>query len=254
MMPEIFCDDILTTSRVALNSVDLIVTSPPYNVDISYQSTTDNLTYADYLTFSERWLQRCLSFARTEARLVLNIPLDTNKGGQRPVGADLTTLAQSVGWKYQSTIVWNEGGISCRTAWGSFKSASAPYVIAPVELIVVLYKDQWKKTHGSKVNDITKDEFIKWTNGVWSFPGEKKKRAGGHPAAFPIELPIRCIKLFSFVGDVVFDPFLGSGTTLAAAYQCGRPGIGIDISPAYCQIARDRLHTLSAANLWTEIP
>lgn len=80
----------------------------------------------------------------------MNIPLDKNKGGQKAVGADLTKIAQEIGWNYHSTIIWNEGNISRRTAWGSWLSASAPYVIAPVELIVVLYKDDWKKTGGTK--------------------------------------------------------------------------------------------------------
>jgi hypothetical protein len=119
-------------------------------------------------------------------------------------------------------------------------SASAPYVIAPVELIVVLYKNTWKKTSGSKVSDILRQDFMDWTNGLWSFSGESKKRIG-HPAPFPVELPKRCMKLFSFKGDTVLDPFLGSGTTLVASYLNDRKGIGIDIDPHYCKIALDRL-------------
>ena len=123
-------------------------------------------------------------WTKSQGRFCLNIPLDKIKGGQKSVGADLTTLAQKVGWKYHSTIVWNEGNISRRTAWGSWMSAAAPYVIAPIELIVVLYKDEWKKTNGSKISDITKKEFVDWTNGLWTFNGESKKRVG-HPAPFP---------------------------------------------------------------------
>jgi site-specific DNA-methyltransferase (adenine-specific) len=166
--------------------------------------------------------------------------LDKNKGGQQSVGADLTTIAKKLGFKYHSTIVWNEGNISRRTAWGSWKSASAPYVIAPVELIVILYKENWKKRSGSKISDIERDEFMEWTNGVWNFSGESKKRAG-HPAPFPIELPRRCIKLFSFVDDTVLDPFLGSGTTLVAASITNRKGIGIDVDLEYCTKAKKRL-------------
>jgi len=103
--------------------------------------------------------------------------------------------------------VWNEGNISRRTAWGSWLSASAPYVIAPVELIVILYKDAWKKTRGSKISDIKKEEFMAWTNGLWTFNGESKKKIG-HPAPFPRELPYRCIKLFSYVNDLVLTHFV----------------------------------------------
>jgi len=114
-------------------------------------------------------------------------------------------------------------------------------------MIVVLYKHQWKKTSGSKKSDITKEEFMQWTNGVWSFSGESKKRVG-HPAPFPVELPRRCIKLFSFVGDVVLDPFLGSGSTLLACLQTSRKGIGIEIDPSYCQLAKERLLTEGQIN------
>ena len=233
-------EDIFTTRRIAQESVDLIVTSPPYNVDIKYNSHDDRVTYDEYLAFSRAWMQRCSGWLKDDGRFCLNIPLDKNKGGQQSVGADLTTIAKQAGFAYHSTIVWNEGNISRRTAWGSWASASAPYVIAPVELIVVLYKNSWKKTSGSRQSDITKEEFMEWTNGLWTFPGERKTRIG-HPAPFPVELPLRCMKLFSFVGDTVLDPFMGSGSTLVAASLCNRNGIGVEIDPRYCEIAVDRI-------------
>jgi len=169
----------------------------------------------------------------------LNIPIDKNKGGQRSVYADITAIAKKIGWRYHTTIIWNEQNISRRTAWGSWLSASAPYVIAPVEAILVLYKERWPKIKKGQ-SDITRDEFIQWTNGVWTFNGESRKKVG-HPAPFPIELPKRCIKLFSFVGDTVFDPFLGSGTTLLACKQAARRGIGVEIDKEYCRLAVERL-------------
>lgn len=221
--------------------IDLIVTSPPYNVGIEYNSNDDTLNYKQYLEFSEKWMTNCFDWSKPQARFLLNIPLDKNKGGQKSVGADLTTIAQKIGWKYHSTIIWNEGNISRRTAWGSWLSASAPFVIAPVELIVVLYKGEWKKTGGTKQSDITKQEFMDWTNGLWTFNGQSKKGAGGHPAAFPITLPHRAIKLFSYVRDIVFDPFAGSGTTLIAASNNNRIGIGLEIDTDYCEIAKNRI-------------
>ena len=113
-------------------------------------------------------------------------------------------------------------------------------MIAPVELIIVLYKKNWKKTSGSKISDIERNEFMDWTNGLWTFNGESKKRIG-HPAPFPLELPRRCIKLFSYVDDVVLDPFSGSGTTLLAATNNKRKGIGIDVDRKYCELARKRI-------------
>jgi site-specific DNA-methyltransferase (adenine-specific) len=106
-------------------------------------------------------------------------------------------------------------------------------------MIAVLYKKRWKKQGGGE-SDITKEEFIEWTNGIWTFPGESKKRVN-HPAPFPLELPKRCIKLFTFVGETVLDPFLGSGTTLVACALLNRRGIGIDIDKGYCEIAKNRL-------------
>ena len=233
-------DDILVTNAIEASSIDLIVTSPPYNVGIQYESSKDDISYYEYLEFTRRWLGRCLEFLKDDGRICLNIPLDKNKGGQQSVGADITTIAKQVGFQYHATIVWNEGNISRRTAWGSWMSASAPFVIAPVELIVVLYKKNWRKVSGSRNSDITRDEFIEWTNGFWSFKGESKKRIG-HPAPFPIELPKRCIKLFSFVGDTILDPFVGSGTTLIASTMLNRIGIGIEIETEYCQLAKKRI-------------
>jgi site-specific DNA-methyltransferase (adenine-specific) len=236
----IYNTDFLSTDVIPDNSIDLIVTSPPYNVDIAYNSHDDKLAYSDYLEFTRKWIAKCYKLTKSDGRFCLNIPLDKNKGGQQSVCADITTIAKNAGWKYHSTIIWNEQNISRRTAWGSWMSASAPFVIAPVEVIVVLYKNSWKKTSGSGVSDITRDEFMEWTNGVWTFSGESKKRVG-HPAPFPVALPRRCMKMFSFVGDTILDPFLGSGSTLIACHETKRRGIGIEIDPSYCKLAVERL-------------
>lgn len=220
--------------------IDLIVTSPPYNVGIEYNSNDDQLSYDRYLEFSFQWMSNCYRWTKKQGRFLLNIPLDKNKGGHRSVGADLTKIAQDVGWKYHSTIIWNEGNISRRTAWGSWMSASAPHVIAPVELIVILYKEDWKKTTGTKISDITKQEFMEWTNGLWVFNGESKKRIG-HPAPFPKELPLRAIKLFSYQNDLVFDPFAGSGTTLIVAENTKRRAVGVELDEKYCELAKNRI-------------
>jgi len=236
---RIFNDDILKIDALKDETIDLIVTSPPYDVDIKYENYNDSIPYVEYLEFTGKWLSKCYDAAKADGRLCLNIPLDKNKGGQQSVCADITTTAKNVGWKYHATIIWNEQNISRRTAWGSWLSASAPFVIAPVEVIVVMYKKRWEKIHKGK-SDIARDEFIEWTNGVWNFSGESRSRIG-HPAPFPVELPRRCIKLFSFAGDVVLDPFLGSGTTLIACLETNRTGIGVEINRSYCELAVKRL-------------
>lgn len=236
---KLFNADVLCKNNFTDSFFDLGITSPPYNVGIEYGKHNDNTSYDDYLKFTKIWLKNCYFWANNSARFCVNIPLDKNKGGQKSVGADITNIAKSVGWKYHSTIIWNEGNISRRTAWGSWLSASAPYVIAPVELILVLYKNEWKKQYKGE-SDISKMEFMEWTNGLWTFSGESKKRIG-HPAPFPRELPRRCIKLFSFVGDTIFDPFLGSGTTLIEAMINNRKGIGFELDLNYCELAKNRI-------------
>ncbi|TFH43433.1 MAG: site-specific DNA-methyltransferase, partial [Lysobacterales bacterium] len=123
-----------------------------------------------------------------------------------------------------------------------------------VELIVVLYKGEWRRTSGERTTDIRRDEFMEWTNGLWTFPGERKSRIG-HPAPFPLELPRRCIKLFSFVEDTVLDPFMGSGTTGVAAVKLGRKFTGIEIDPGYFDIACRRIAAaLKEPDLFVEPP
>lgn len=249
---SLYNEDFLTTEAILPNSIDLIVTSPPYNVGIEYNSHNDTQSYEDYLDFSSKYLTRCLQFLKSDGRLCLNIPLDKNKGGQQSVYADVVSIARKIGWKYHSTIIWNEQNISRRTAWGSWLSASAPFVIAPVEVIAILYKDKWKKESGSRKSDIDRQDFIDWTNGVWTFSGESKRKIG-HPSPFPVELPRRCMKLFSYVGDTVLDPFVGSGSMLIAAIETNRKGIGIEIDKKYCIITKKRLIN-EAKVLQTKLP
>lgn len=241
---SIFNDDILKITDIKDSSIDLIITSPPYNLDIKYNSHDDKMDYSTYLTFTKDWLSKCFKLAKDDGRFCLNIPLDKNKDGQQSICADITTIAKQVGWRYHSTIIWNEGNISRRTAWGSWLSASAPYVIAPVEVIVVLYKKYWKKLSPGK-SDIKKEEFLEWTNGVWTFSGESKKKIG-HPTPFPMELPKRCIKLFSYTSNTVLDPFLGSGTTLIACLETKRTGIGVETDKQYCALAKRRILNFTA--------
>lgn len=171
--------------------------------------------------------------------MCVNVSLDKNKNGKQPLSADITRWAMDAGWLYHATIIWNENNISRRTAWGSWKSASAPHVIAPVETIIVLYKDSWKRENKGQ-DDITGEEFKDWVLGNWYFNGESAKRVG-HEAPFPKELPKRCIKLFSFVGDTVLDPFSGSGTTMIEALDNDRNTIGIELERKHCQTSIRRI-------------
>jgi site-specific DNA-methyltransferase (adenine-specific) len=231
---------VLNENAFEKETIDLINTSPPYNVGKDYGSKEeDNLTYQEYLDFSKTWLKNCYLWAKKTGRLCLNIPLDKNKNGKNSVYADITTIAKKVGWKYQTTIIWNEQNISKRTAWGSWMSATAPFVISPVEVIVVFYKEEWKRI-SSESSDISKWDFMEWTNGLWTFNGESSRKVG-HPSPFPRELPKRCIKLFSFVGDAVLDPFAGSGTTLIEAVNHQRKALGLEVNDKYIKVSHERI-------------
>ncbi len=235
--PVIRCGDSLVASPDP--APDLIVTSPPYNLDMTYGVYHDSEPYRQYLAWVQRWAGRMRWIAKPTTRLCVNIPLDTNKGGKQPIYRDYLTALELADWHYQTTIIWNEQNVSRRTAWGSWMSASAPYVTAPVEMILVMYAEEWRRGKVGE-SDITRDEFIEWTNGVWTFSGESAKRIG-HPAPFPEELPRRLIKLYSFVDDMVLDPFAGSCTTLKAARDLGRRSVGIEIDESYCALGRTRL-------------
>ena len=233
--------DSLQKRTISKSSVDLTVTSPPYNVGKAYDGSqeSDSIEYGEYLGFTEKWLANCYHWTKSTGRLCVNVSLDKNRNGKQPLSADVTKIAMDVGWKYHATIVWNEGNISRRTAWGSWMSASAPHVIAPVETIIVLYKDEWKRLRPGN-SDIRRDEFKEWVFGVWCFNGENGTRIG-HEAPFPRELPKRCIKLFSFEGDVVLDPFVGSGTTMVEAINNNRFAVGIEKEKEYCKLTLNRV-------------
>jgi site-specific DNA-methyltransferase (adenine-specific) len=225
-------------------SVDLIVTSPPYALAIGYAG--GDIHPLRWTSFMAGWLDEAWRVAREGGRLALNIPLDTTQGGSRPTYAQAVSAAQQAGWQYRATVVWAEGNISKSIARGSVDSPSSPHVIAPVEMIGLFYRDHWGRA-SERPPDLTHEEWLAWTNGLWNFTGEGRAWEG-HPAAFPEELPRRLTKLLSFPGDVVLDPFCGSGTAIVVAHQLGRVAIGFDISPDYVASARRRVAQLSAGD------
>ncbi len=139
-------------------------------------------------------------------------------------------------------IIWNKGSsASPSTAWGSWMSASNPVLRDTHEYILIFSKESFSRRKKDKENTITRDQFLEWTKSVWTFPAVSAKSIG-HPAPFPEELPYRLIQLYSFKGDVVLDPFCGSGTTCIAALKSGRYYIGYDIKPEYVELANNRIN------------
>lgn len=227
--------------------INLVITSPPYNLDVEYDTHKDGGSYKNYLKWCEQWISKLYTLMADDGRLCINIPFKItppqDKTSNYPIAADYTTICQRVGFKFFNSIVWDKGIIPSKTCWGSRESASSPFVRDPAECILVFYKKQWKRLDsdpGCKNSTIGKD-FYKWTTNVWQFAAEKKNNVGGHPAPFPMELPTRCIKLFSYKNDIVCDPFMGSGTTGEAAVRLGRRFIGIELSKKYYDFAQERI-------------
>lgn len=227
-------------------TIDLTVTSPPYNLDMSYNGYKDAVPYRAYLDWVGIWAKTLLRVSTVGGRACINVPLDTNKGGKRAVYADYVHAFIRAGWEYQTTIVWNEQNISRRTAWGSWRKPSAPFITAPVEMIPVFYNKIWKRPDDGKTWDIDAESFKAWSLGHWTFAGANPGRAG-HPTPFPEELPRRLILLYSYREDVILDPFVGSGTTCVAAKKQGRTSIGVEIDPGYAELAAAGAKSAAAA-------
>lgn len=226
------------------DSVHLIVTSPPYGVGIEYEDSGD-VQAALWPNFMHRWLAEAYRVTVEGGRLALNVPLDTTKGGYRATYSEAVQAAQDAGWTYRSTIVWEDGQMGKSNARGSVDSQAAPHIYAPVEMIALFCKEHWGRTPPCPP-DLDHVFWLLWTNGLWRFGGETRAWEG-HPAAFPLELPRRLVQLLSFPGDVVLDPFCGSGTTLVAAMELGRQAIGYDRSRAYVDSALRRIAAKGAA-------
>jgi site-specific DNA-methyltransferase (adenine-specific) len=228
-------------------TVQVIVSSPPYGLGKNYDFHDDDQSDAQYLGLARTWAAEMFRVSRPQGRLCLNVPLDISRGGEQPLYADWLALLRDVGWTYQTTIAWLEsprGNVRNSIARGSIDSPSAPHVIAPIETIIVCSRGEWS-LHRSDASNLSHAEWLDWTNGVWIFSAEQPSRVK-HPAPFPEELPRRLIKLFSFPGDPVLDPFVGSGTTSLVAQHLGRPSYGYDISAQYVADARARLHREAA--------
>ncbi len=243
--PSVRCE-VGTAISLPLNddSVHLIVTSPPYGVGIEYEDSGD-VQAALWPNFMHRWLTEAYRVTVEGGRLALNIPLDTTKGGYRATYSEAVQAAQDAGWTYRSTIVWEDGQMGKSNARGSVDSQAAPHIYAPVEMIALFCKEHWGRTPPCPP-DLNHVFWLLWTNGLWRFGGETRAWEG-HPAAFPLELPRRLVQLLSFPGDVILDPFCGSGTTLVAAMELGRQAIGYDRSRAYVDSALRRIAAKGAA-------
>jgi site-specific DNA-methyltransferase (adenine-specific) len=217
----------------------LAVTSPPYCLGLSDRGYVDYLDYDAYLDAARGWASELYRVLQPNGRLALNVPVDTTRAGPHPVACDWLHILLGAGFRYRSTVIWTEGNIAKSTARGSLDSPSAINLICPAEVILVVHKGTWGLDRRD-APDLAHQEWLDWTLGCWSFAGQHADRVG-YPAAFPPELPRRLIKLLSFPGDLVVDPFLGSGTTAVVAAALGRRVYGCDLNPDAVRLAQARV-------------
>jgi len=224
-------------------SIDLIVTSPPYNLGIDYDSWNDNLSWTDYLKWCHLWLNQCYRVLKDDGRICINHYIackGIDKIDKFPL-IDIKIIQEQIGFKTSKLIIWEDKSYNTFTAWGSWKSASSPHIMTPYEGILISYKHHWKKDIKG-VDTISADDFKLGVSGVWNIGTTFNKEV---PATFPLKLPQLCIELLSFEDNVVLDPFAGSGTTLVAAKMLNRKYIGFEISPNYYAIAQHRLKQIN---------
>lgn len=235
-------DSIRLMEKMEEGSVDLIVTSPPYNLDIQYDSYSDLLPIEEYAQFVESFAASAYRVLKRGGRICVNVPPDIGRlkdGTKIPLDVLYTNALEEGGLSYRAKVVWHKKQITTRTAWGSWMSPSNPNLLPSFEYILVAHKQVPK--HTGKGKDIKRQEFIDWTDALWYFPPET---SSDHPAPFPEELLKRCILMYSYQNDVVLDPFCGEGTTCAVAKGLGRRYIGIDLSERYVRKAKSRISSV----------
>jgi DNA modification methylase len=158
-----------------------------------------------------------------------------------PLHSYVITDMLDVGFLMRGEIIWNKGSSAgASTAWGSWQSAANPSLRDTHEYILVFSKGSFARTVGDRQDTISKEEFLSYTKSIWEFPTESATRVG-HPAPFPVELPYRCIQLYTFRDDSVLDPFCGVGSTCIAALRAGRHFLGYDKNQEFVDSAIRRV-------------
>ena len=256
-------DTIEVMSEMPEGWVDLIVTSPPYNVGIQYDTHNDEIVMDEYWEWSEKWLTEAYRLLKDDGRMAINIPYEVNvqaRGGRVFFASELYQVMKRVGFKFYGIVDLEEDSPhrSKTTAWGSWMSPSAPYIYNPKECVILAYKKnhikkvkgepQWKgepyltEEGKNKVaySEQDKKEFMELVFGQWKYFADTRSLT---KATFSMDIPEKAIKILSYRNDVVLDPFNGSGTSCVAAVVHDRRWVGIELSEKYCEIAKQRIQS-----------
>lgn len=253
-LDQIHLGDSRQMTAVLDSSVALVVTSPPYFAGKEYEMALGEghvpASYRDYLEMLTEVFAECVRKLEPGGRIAVNVA-NLGRRPYRSLGADVITILQDdLQLLLRGEIVWVKGqGASGSTAWGSFQSAANPVLRDLTERVIVASKGRFDRALARRQREqqglpsevsIFKDDFMEATTDVWELPTESARRVG-HPAPFPVELPLRLIELYTYRGDVVLDPFIGSGSTAVAAVRSERRFVGYDTDPSYVELARERV-------------
>ena len=237
---KILCQSSENMESLPEHSIHLMVTSPPYNARKEYDR---DLSLDVYLDMLDRVWRETFRVLVPGGRACINIA-NLGRKPYIPLHAFIIEQMLAIGYLMRGEIIWDKAAsASPSTAWGSWLSASNPVLRDVHEYILVFSKEGFRRPKGDRENTIQKEDFLAWTKSVWPFQAVQARQVG-HPAPFPVELPHRCIQLYTYKGDVILDPFAGSGTTCLAAKQDGRDFVGYEINPDYCRLAEERLDAL----------
>ncbi|HMN31655.1 MAG TPA: DNA methyltransferase [Caldilineaceae bacterium] len=233
---RVFCQSAETMQPLPDQSVGLAFTSPPYNVGKSYD---DDMSMESYLALIRNVAHEVYRVLLPGGRFVVNIA-NLGRKPYIPLHMHFYEIHCAVGFLPMGEIIWRKAkGASGNCAWGSWQSAKAPRLRDIHEYLLVFAKGAFSRPDRGE-SDITRDEFMNATLSIWEIPPESAKRVG-HPAPFPVTLAERVMRLYSYVGDTVLDPFLGSGSTAVAAIQTRRHFVGFETDETYCQLAEQRI-------------
>ena len=238
VLDHVLCASSEDMAAIPDNSVHLMVTSPPYNAGKVYD---ENLTLGEYLAFLRRSWEEVYRVLVPGGRACVNIA-NLGRRPYLPFHASIINEMIDIGFLMRGELIWQKGSSAGgSTAWGSWLSPSNPTLRDTHEYIMVFCKGSFRRQEPKdKQATITRDQFLEFTKSVWTFPSESANRIG-HPAPFPLELPYRLIQLYTYEGDVVLDPFIGSGQTALAAMKSHRHFVGYEIDEEYASLARKRI-------------